>query len=207
MMSARLRSTSACLIACLTGLTLAFPSQVAGADAGPGRPAHAQKPHQGSTKPHQAGRHQSSAALRSPLHRSFSGTKPATQHGRQHLAQQRALLRLITLRRLASGDPSLLSQNRKPLVLDGSQIRLIDGDTFAYGSERVRIRGIDTPEKSESGWFEATQRLDQLLHDGPIVIMPEAVDTYGRMVADVYVNGQNVAETLRNEGYAKPGSR
>lgn len=207
MMPSRLRSTSACLIACLTGLTLAFPSQVAGADAGPGRPAHAQKPHQSSTKSHQTGRRQPSATLRSPLHRSFSGTKPATQHGRQYLAQQRALLRLITLRRLASGDPSLLSQNRKPLVLDGSQIRLIDGDTFAYGSERVRIRGIDTPEKSESGGFEATQRLDQLLHDGPIVIMPEAVDTYGRMVADVYVNGRNVAETLRSEGYAKPGSR
>jgi len=27
---------------------------------------------------------------------------------------------------------------------------------------------------------------------------------YGRIVADVYVNNQNVAEVLKEEGYAKP---
>jgi len=29
------------------------------------------------------------------------------------------------------------------------------------------------------------------------------VDRYGRIVADVYVDNQNVAEVLREEGYAK----
>ncbi|MBM4124301.1 MAG: thermonuclease family protein [Nitrospira sp.] len=110
-------------------------------------------------------------------------------------------------RRLMFGRLPSAAQNRRPLILNGWDIRLIDGDTFAYGSERIRIRGIDTPEKSESGGFDATQRLDLLLREGQIVVMPEAVDKYGRMVADVYVNGSNVAEVLRKEGYAKPGSR
>jgi endonuclease YncB( thermonuclease family) len=88
--------------------------------------------------------------------------------------------------------------------LDHWRIRLIDGDTFAYGAERIRIQGIDAPELSESGGFEASQRLDLLLREGPVRIVPQALDRYGRTVADVYVDDRNVAEVLRNEGYAKP---
>jgi endonuclease YncB( thermonuclease family) len=80
---------------------------------------------------------------------------------------------------------------------------LIDGDTFAYGTERIRIQGIDAPELSESGGFEASQRLDLLLKEGPVRIVPQALDRYGRTVADVYVDDRNVAEVLRSEGYAK----
>jgi len=59
----------------------------------------------------------------------------------------------------------------------------------------------------ESGGFEATQRLDLLLREGPVLIMPQGTDTYGRIVADVYVNDQKVAEVLKEEGHAKTGSR
>ncbi len=97
-----------------------------------------------------------------------------------------------------------LTQGHQSQTLDSWKIRLIDGDTFAYGAQRIRIRGIDTPEKSESGGFEATQRLELLLHEGPVTIVPEALDKYGRTVADVYVDGRNVAEVLKAEGYAKP---
>jgi len=87
--------------------------------------------------------------------------------------------------------------------LDGWRIRLIDGDTFAYGNERIRLQGINTPEVTESGGFEAMQRLDRLLHEGPITIIPKAVDKYGRTVAEVYVNDRNVAAVLAAEGYAR----
>ncbi len=96
-----------------------------------------------------------------------------------------------------------MERGQQARLLDGWKIRLIDGDTFAYGAERVRIRGIDTPEVSESGGFEATQRLDLLLREGPVLVVPQALDVYGRIVADVYVNDANVAEVLREEGYAK----
>jgi len=84
-------------------------------------------------------------------------------------------------------------------------IHTIDGDTLRMGSERIRLRGIDTPELSEPGGQEAKQRLEQLLHDGPIRIVPHGQDIYGRTVADVFVSGRNVAEVLRQEGYAKAG--
>jgi micrococcal nuclease len=74
------------------------------------------------------------------------------------------------------------------------------------GSERIRLRGIDTPELQEPGGQAARQRLEQLLRQGPVRIVPYGQDIYGRTVADVFVDGRNVAEVLRNEGYTKPPS-
>ncbi len=74
------------------------------------------------------------------------------------------------------------------------------------GPERIRLLGIDTPELSEPGGQAARQRLEQLLKEGPIRIVPHGQDVYGRTVADVFVNGKNVAEVLRSEGFAKPPS-
>lgn len=72
------------------------------------------------------------------------------------------------------------------------------------GSERIRLRDIDTPELNEPRGPEARQRLEELLKEGPIRIVPHGQDVYGRTVADVFVNGRNVADTLKNEGFEKP---
>jgi micrococcal nuclease len=80
----------------------------------------------------------------------------------------------------------------------------IDGDTIRYGSDRIRLAGIDTPELGEPGGLAAKQRLEELLRSGPVRIVRRGKDVYGRLVADVFVNGQNVAEILIQEGYSKP---
>lgn len=85
-------------------------------------------------------------------------------------------------------------------------IHTIDGDTFRLGSDRIRLRGIDTPELNEPGGDAARQRLEQLLQQGTIRIAPYGQDVYGRTVADVFVDGRNVAEVLVREGYSKPRS-
>jgi endonuclease YncB( thermonuclease family) len=51
----------------------------------------------------------------------------------------------------------------------------------------------------------AKQRLEQLLRSGSIRIVPRGRDVYNRLVADVFLNVQNVAEILRREGFAKTG--
>ncbi len=91
-------------------------------------------------------------------------------------------------------------------TVDSRQIRAVDGDTFRYGAERVRLRGIDTPELSEPSGQAARLRLEELLRSGPVRIISRGRDVYDRLVADVFVDGQNVAEMLSREGYAKPGS-
>ena len=90
-------------------------------------------------------------------------------------------------------------------LLSTLQVRAVDGDTIRVGSERIRLRGIDTPEMNEQAGPAAKQRLEELLRSGSLRIVPQARDVYHRLVADVFVNGQNVADILRREGLSKTG--
>jgi endonuclease YncB( thermonuclease family) len=83
-------------------------------------------------------------------------------------------------------------------------VHVHDGDTFYVGAQTIRLRGIDTPELGQPLSGTAKGRLIALLHSGPITIVPRAEDIYGRVVADVFVGGRNVAQVLRAEGLAKP---
>jgi hypothetical protein len=120
------------------------------------------------------------------------------QHRVQGSRREAALARQLMLARLPRPD-----RPQKPLVLQHGQIRTIDGDTFAVGGERFRIRGMNAPETTESGGFDATQRLDLLLHDGPVLAIPYGQDTYGRTLVEVYVNNRNVADVMKEEGHDK----
>jgi endonuclease YncB( thermonuclease family) len=83
-------------------------------------------------------------------------------------------------------------------------IHVHDGDTFYVGPDAFRIRGIDTPELGQPRAEAARQRLLALLRTGPVTIVRQAEDVYGRVVADVFVGGRSVARILKAEGYAKP---
>ncbi len=134
----------------------------------------------------------------SPLHGHHikKGRRPHRKLRWRSRAPHFSLRRSLPHRALsATGGPGYL--------LEAWQIQTIVGDTIRYGTERIRIRGIDTPELAETGGFDATQRLASLLKDGPIRIVPHGRDLYGRLLADVFVNDQNVAELLKVEGYAK----
>jgi endonuclease YncB( thermonuclease family) len=113
--------------------------------------------------------------------------------------REAAFARRVLTARLPAPD-----RPQKPRLLQWGEIRLIDGDTFAVGSERFRIRGINAPETTEAGGFSASQRLDLLLHEGPVLVIPYGQDTYGRTLAEVYVNNRNVAEVMKEEGHDKP---
>ena len=80
-------------------------------------------------------------------------------------------------------------------------IRVHDGDTFYIGDETIRLRGIDAPELGQPEADAATRRLAALLREGPVTVVRRGQDIYGRTLADVYVNGRDVAEVLRREGF------
>ena len=88
-------------------------------------------------------------------------------------------------------------------LLSTLQLSVIDGDTIRVGSQRIRLGGIDTPEMNELEGPAAKQRLEQLLRSGSIRIVPRGRDVYDRLIADVLVSDQNVAEILRSEGFLK----
>jgi endonuclease YncB( thermonuclease family) len=82
-------------------------------------------------------------------------------------------------------------------------IHVHDGDTFYVRAQAFRLRGIDTPELGQPRSYEAKHRLIDLLRAGPVTIVRHGEDRYGRILADVFVDGRDVADVLRAEGFAK----
>ena len=116
--------------------------------------------------------------------------------GRYKLGPKQKQSRVSTLRARSLRNSRLLST---------LQISAVDGDTIRAGPDRIRLRGIDTPELSEPEGEAAKQRLAELLRNGIVRIVPRGRDVYDRLIADVFVDGKNVAEIMRREGFAKAG--
>lgn len=89
--------------------------------------------------------------------------------------------------------------------MDGRFLRPIDGDTFALNGLKVRLSGLDAPELGTPGGSEAAQHLAAILQEGQVTIVPRSRDIYGRTVADVFMNGQNLADRMIAEGFARRG--
>jgi micrococcal nuclease len=84
--------------------------------------------------------------------------------------------------------------------------RIIDGDTFVIsGDERVRMLGIDTPERGKLYYKEAAAYLATLI-DGKMVQLEKdrsERDRYGRLLRHVYVDGVWINEKMIADGYAR----
>ena len=90
---------------------------------------------------------------------------------------------------------------------EGRVVRVIDGDTVetldsARTLQRVRLRGIDAPERKQAFGTQAKQRLTDLVGGQAVVVDGDKRDRYGRVVGTVSVAGRDVGLTLVQEGYA-----
>jgi len=83
--------------------------------------------------------------------------------------------------------------------------RVIDGDTFELkNGQKVRLLGMDAPEKGRQYHDEAMERLRQLV-EGKRVILEKDVsnrDRYGRLLRYVYVDRLFVNLEMVKKGYA-----
>jgi hypothetical protein len=83
---------------------------------------------------------------------------------------------------------------------------VIDGDTIELATgERVRLIGIDTPERGVCGFSEASERLSGMVTGRVVTLSPGArddVDHYDRLLRYVDVDGVDAGLVLINEGYA-----
>lgn len=89
-------------------------------------------------------------------------------------------------------------------MADFTVSEIVDGDTFKVKNgwkwnekkgDAVRPTGYDTPEKGEPGYEQAKQKLKDLILDKTVDIKSaKIVDQWGRLVADVYYNGKNLAD-------------
>ncbi len=85
-------------------------------------------------------------------------------------------------------------------------LKVIDGDTILVESgNKVRLIGIDTPEKGMPGSNEATSRLTGLLQGVSVRVQAcEEKDRYGRELAVLFIGDINVNLLMLEEGLAVP---
>lgn len=126
----------------------------------------------------------------------------------------------------ADGGPKVVTPSRPGRIVHGSGVSthfsyckwgggtncVVDGDTFWIGGQKVRIADIDAPEthdyrcRSELELGErAARRLQQLLNSGAVTMtsIDRDRDSYGRLLRNVRVGGQDVGEALVSDGLAR----
>ena len=85
--------------------------------------------------------------------------------------------------------------------------RVIDGDTVdvCCPEARVRLLGIDAPERGEPFFDDATRMMERLTLDQPIRLekCEEETDRYGRLLRHVFAGGTHVNRELVAAGLAR----
>ncbi len=83
--------------------------------------------------------------------------------------------------------------------------KILDGDTFILNNgERIRLLGIDAPEKTRCGATEATEALSKLILGKPVRITESRRDEYGRKMGLVYFGTILINESMLYSGWARP---
>jgi micrococcal nuclease len=121
---------------------------------------------------------------------------------------------LVALLQFFAAEPSRAELTLRAYA--GGEFFAIDGDTIERRSngERIRVANIDTPEtagRAQCGaerlrGEQAKLRVREILRSGASVEIEwhGRVDTYGRTIATVLVDGRDLGEELIAENLARP---
>lgn len=74
-------------------------------------------------------------------------------------------------------------------VADGDTITVLDADKVQH---KIRLSGIDAPEKKQAFGNRSKESLSDLVFDKTVIVETEKRDRYGRQIGKVLVEGQDV---------------
>jgi endonuclease YncB( thermonuclease family) len=91
----------------------------------------------------------------------------------------------------------LLTVKLQAATLQGKVVSVADGDTLTVLDDKktqhkIRLQGIDAPEKAQAFGQKSKQSLNQLVHSKMVTVEFEKKDKYGRTVGKVLLNGTDV---------------
>lgn len=114
------------------------------------------------------------------------------------------LLLIITLLfALAGCKPNDVNEPVAAVV--GKVVKIVDGDTIhvlsSKGTYKIRLSGIDAPEKGQAYGKRAKEYLGQLVQGRQVIAIVESKDRYGRFVAKINCNSQDVCAQMLQAGY------
>lgn len=82
-------------------------------------------------------------------------------------------------------------------TLTGRVVGISDGDTLtlldaANSQHKIRLAGLDSPERTQPFGQVCKQSLSDLAYDRVVAVESSKLDRYGRIIGKVFVNGQDV---------------
>jgi micrococcal nuclease len=109
---------------------------------------------------------------------------------------------------LLSGNASLAAGPTPTVVLEGTVVRVTDGDSLwlepvpAGAAVELRLQDIDAPEICQAWGPEAKRALQDLVLNRSVSVRVSGRDTHGRTLGTLYLDALNVNKTLVQEGHA-----
>jgi endonuclease YncB( thermonuclease family) len=84
-----------------------------------------------------------------------------------------------------------------PITFEGRVVGVQDGDTIivldsSYANHRIRLLGIDAPEKGQAFGKRSGENLSQAIFNRVVTIGWSKHDRYGRIIGKVVLEGQDV---------------
>ena len=115
--------------------------------------------------------------------------------------------RWLSINRLFAPLLLLFTLSAQAETLEGKVIKIADGDTLTLLTSsnqqvKVRLAGIDTPERKQPFGNKAKQALSNLAFQKQALVEIAAKDRYGRTIGVVFVDGLNVNAELVKQGMA-----
>ena len=85
-------------------------------------------------------------------------------------------------------------------------IRVVDGDTIraeAKGREiKIRLVEIDAPEINQPFGAQSKNFLNKLLYEKDVTLIAQGEDRYGRVLGEIYANGESANALMIKSGFA-----
>jgi micrococcal nuclease len=102
---------------------------------------------------------------------------------------------------------SLLSPSVQADILRGQVTKVVDGDTLYVldadqSRYKIRLAGIDTPERAQPFGAKAKQYLLELVGGKPVEIVWSKRDRYGRIIGKVIYNDTDINLAMVRAGLA-----
>ena len=109
------------------------------------------------------------------------------------------LLSLLLIFSVCSASASKMLQGKVVSVADGDTITVLDAEKIQY---KIRLQGIDAPEKAQAFGAKSKQALYEMVHGKTVQVSFEKSDKYGRILGKVLLDGQDICHEQIKAGLA-----
>ena len=109
------------------------------------------------------------------------------------------LLSFLLIFSVCTASASKILQGNVVSVADGDTITVLDAEKTQH---KIRLQGIDAPEKAQAFGAKSKQALYEMVHGKTVQVSFEKSDKYGRILGKVLLDGQDICHEQIKAGLA-----